>query len=119
MTRHDDASPVRDMLDHAAEAVAMARGRVRADLDRHRMLELSLARLVEIVGEAAGRVSDDFRKQHLTVPWRQVSDMRNRLIHGYDTVDLDILWDVVQINLPPLIAELEKIVGRTNRHEGV
>jgi uncharacterized protein with HEPN domain len=75
------------------------------------MLELSLTRLVEIVGEAARRVSEAFREKYPSVPWRDISDTRNRLIHGYDVVDLDVLWDVIQNDLPPLVVQLEKIVG--------
>lgn len=76
------------------------------------MLSLALVRLMEIVGEAASRVPDGFRSRHPGVPWREVSDLRNRLIHGYDTVNLDILWTIVREDLPPLIAALEEIVGK-------
>jgi uncharacterized protein with HEPN domain len=77
---------VRQMLEHAREAVEMTRGRSRADLDTDRKLNLALVRLVEVIGEASTRVPDDFRLRHPGLPWRDVSDLRNRLIHGYDTV---------------------------------
>jgi uncharacterized protein with HEPN domain len=102
------------MLDHAVEAVERARGRAREDLDRDRTLELTLTRLVEVVGEAASRVGEEGRALLPALPWRQIASMRNRLIHGYDTVDLDILWDVVQIDLPPLIAELKRGLSELN-----
>lgn len=86
MSRHDPIVSVRHMLDHAREAVEMTRGRTRADLDTDRMLSLSLVRLVEIVGEASSRVPEEFRERHPNVRWRQTVGMRNRLIHGYDTV---------------------------------
>jgi len=98
------------MLDHAREAVEMARGRTRSELDTDRQLNLSLVRLVEVVGEAAARVQDDFRSHHPDVAWCATVGMRNRLIHGYDIVDFDILWQIVTTDLPPLIAVLEKIV---------
>ena len=72
------------------------------------MLELSLVRLIEIVGEAAARVSLERRTLYPSIPWREVIGMRNRLVHGYDSVDLDVLWDTVELDLPPLIIELEK-----------
>jgi uncharacterized protein with HEPN domain len=84
------------MLDHAREAVAMAQGRTRADLNTDRMLELALTRLVTIVGEAATRVQPATRQKMPNVSWSQIVGLRNRLIHGYDAVDLDILWDIVQ-----------------------
>lgn len=112
MSRHDDELRLGHMLDHAVEAVAMCRERRRADLDSDRMLNLALVRLVEVIGEAANRVSVAGQHWVCDVPWPQVVSMRNRLIHGYDKVDFDILWDTVQIDLPPLIAALRAALGR-------
>jgi uncharacterized protein with HEPN domain len=97
------------MLDHAREAVAMAAGRTRADLDTDRQFNLALVRLVEIIGEAANRVPDAERAGMSQIPWPQIVSLRNRLIHGYDEVDFDILWQIVTRDLPPLIKALEKI----------
>jgi len=65
---------------------------------------------MEIIGEAAKRVSEPTRERHSQVPWRLVIGMRNRVIHGYDEVDLDVLWDAIQLDLPPLIEQLEGIL---------
>ena len=73
------------------------------------MLELSLVRLVEVVGEAATRVSAETRARHPQLPWAMMTSMRNRLIHGYDEVDLEVLWGTVTEDLPPLIAQLAAI----------
>jgi uncharacterized protein with HEPN domain len=101
------------MLDHAMEAVDLISGKDRTELQHNRVLELALIRLVEIVGEASAKVSSETQAKYTSIPWPQVIGMRNRLIHGYDSVDLDILWDTIEIDLPPLIAELEKILGET------
>ena len=71
------------------------------------MLQLALIRLIEVIGEAAGRVSDDTRNQISSVPWPLVIAMRNRLIHGYFDVDVDRVWDTVVNDLPALIAAIE------------
>jgi uncharacterized protein with HEPN domain len=110
MTRQDDTARLRHMLDHAAEAIEMVKGREREDLDRDRQLNLALVRLLEIVGEAAARVSAGTQQRLAHIPWPEVVGLRNRLIHGYDEVDFDILWDVIQVDLPPLVAELRKAV---------
>jgi uncharacterized protein with HEPN domain len=94
------------MLDHAVEAVEMARGRTRQDLDTDRQLNLSLVRLLEIIGEAARRVSEITQQQCSGIPWPEVVGLRNRLIHGYDSVDFDILWNILTDDLPPLILVL-------------
>ncbi len=98
------------MLKRAHEAVDMARGRSRNDLDSDRQFNLALTRLLEIIGEAAARVSEPTRAAHPEIPWPQIVGLRNRLIHGYDNVDFDVLWQIVTDDLSPLIQELERIV---------
>ena len=80
--------------------------RTRQNLDESRELELSLVRLLEIVGEAASRVPEEERELYTEVPWRDVADFRNRVIHGYDAVDLDIVWEIVENDLPALVSAL-------------
>ncbi len=111
MTRHDDNIRLHHMLDHTREAITIIEGRRRADLDSDRLLELGLVRLVEIIGEAAARVTTEFQQSHPQIPWPQVVAMRNRLVHGYNTVDLDVLWDTIQDDLPPLEAALTSLLG--------
>lgn len=108
MLKHDDRTGLRHMLDHAQEAMTMIHDRSREELNQDRMLELALVRLIEIIGEAASRVSDDTRERFSAIPWPQITGMRNRLIHGYDQVDLQVLWDTITDDLPPLVQELEK-----------
>ncbi|MBL0927809.1 MAG: DUF86 domain-containing protein [Phycisphaerales bacterium] len=112
MSRHEDAVRLGHMLDHALEAVQMGAGRSRADLDSDRMLNLALVRLVEIVGEAANRVSKRGQTDRPEIPWREIIGMRNRIVHGYDEVNFDILWAVIRDDLPPLIEKLRATLGR-------
>ncbi len=109
MTRHDPLVSVRHMFDHAREAVEMVRGRSRSDLDTDRQMNLALVRLMEVIGEAATRVPEDFRRRYPEVHWRDVADLRNRLIHGYDAIDFDRLWTIIEQDLPTLIEQLEPI----------
>ena len=110
MSHHEDIISLRDMLDHAREVNEIARGKKRKDLDRDRKLNLALVRLLEVIGEAASRVSEAERIRHPDIPWSEIISLRNRLIHGYDSVDFDILWQIVIQDLPKLISELEKII---------
>jgi uncharacterized protein with HEPN domain len=111
MSRHEDRPRLRHMLDHASEAIEMVRKRKRPDIDTDRQLNLALVRLLEIIGEAAGRVSAETRERYPDIPWHEIVSLRNRLIHGYDQVDFDILWEIVQGDLPPLVARLEQVVA--------
>ena len=96
------------MFDAAREAVALTAEKSRADLDAERLLQLGLTRLLEVIGEAASRVSPETRQRFPDIPWPLVIGIRNRLIHGYDTVDLDVVWKTVKGSLPPFILALEK-----------
>ena len=99
------------MLQHAREAVALVEGKTRQQLDSDRLLNLALVRLVEIVGEAAARVPRDKWTLYAQIPWWEIVSLRNRLIHAYDSIDFDILWEIVTNDLPPLISQLEQILA--------
>ena len=109
MSRHDDRVSLLHMLDHAREAKEMTHGRQGSDLETNRMLQLALTRLVEIVGESASRISATTREKHPEIPWPDILGMRNRLVHAYDVLNLDLLWDTIETDFPPLIADLETI----------
>ena len=104
MSRRESHISFRQMLDHAREALAMSQGKTRHDLDANRMLNLALVRLLEIMGEAANRVPAEVQTKYPQIPWQQVIGLRNRLIHGYDQVDFDILWQIMARDLPSLAA---------------
>lgn len=109
----EDVVLLRDMLDHARKAIAAARGRSREDLDRDDLLAAGLERFIEVVGEAASKVSDETRRELPGIPWREIVGMRNRLVHGYASVDHDITWDVVVADLPRLATSLERAIEDT------
>jgi uncharacterized protein with HEPN domain len=106
----DDPTRLRHMLEAAREAIEMARGHQRADLDTDRKLCLSLVHLLEIIGEAAKGVSPHFRQNHPDLPWKKTAGMRDRLIHGYFDVNLDIVWQTVTEDLPMLVDRLESLM---------
>jgi uncharacterized protein with HEPN domain len=106
-----DNGRLEDMLDAARKAVGFTKDRSRKDLDEDEMLSLALVRLLEIIGEAARFVPEEIRNTHPKVPWREIASTRNRLIHGYFAVDLDVIWAIVKQDIPPLINQLEDILN--------
>ena len=110
MSRRDPLVAVQQMRDNARRVLTATQGRPRSDLDDDEMLEAALIRWMEVLGEAARRVPDEFRERYPHVPWRQTTDLRNVLIHGYDTIDLDELWLIIQEHLPPLVPQLQAII---------
>lgn len=103
---NDDLVRLQHMLDAAAEAVSFAQGQTRADLAQDRKLVLALVKAVEIIGEAAYRVSPETQEQLPEIPWDDIISMRHRLVHAYFDINLDILWRTIEDDLPPLIALL-------------
>lgn len=74
------------------------------------MFMLTTCRLLEMLGEAACQLPSSFRDAAPQVPWAQIIGLRHRLVHAYDQIDLDILWNIVTLDLPPLIAALDVLV---------
>lgn len=103
----DDRWRIGHMIEAAEQALAFVHERQREDLDADPMLRLALTRAIEIVGEAATQVSDEGRAELPAIPWPQVVGMRNRLVHAYFDVNLNILWDTVHLALPSLIEKLK------------
>jgi uncharacterized protein with HEPN domain len=106
----DDTTRLRHMLDAAREAGEFAQDRTRADLDGDRMLVMALVKEVEIIGEAAYQISVTTQEQLLGVPWEDIIGMRHRLVHAYFEINLDILWETVQKDLPPLAEILQQAI---------
>jgi uncharacterized protein with HEPN domain len=109
MSRRDDTVPMRHMLDHGREVIAMVEGRTRRDLDTDRLFQLALTRLLEIIGEAVNRVTAAERELYADIPWLNIVGTRHRIVHGYDVVDYDIVWDIATIETPNLVASLDRI----------
>ncbi len=99
------------MLEAAKEALHFVSDRNRADLDTSRMLVLAIIKDIEIIGEAASKVTEGTRADYPEIPWKEVIEMRNRLIHAYFNIDLDRVWETVMGDLPPLTQTLNKIVS--------
>ncbi|MHB8160813.1 MAG: HepT-like ribonuclease domain-containing protein [Thermoleophilia bacterium] len=106
--QHNDIVRFSHMLDSAREAVSFISGKARGDLDSDRKLTLSLVKSIEIIGEAASKVSEEARLDSSSIPWQDITAMRNRLIHAYFDINLDIVWDTVAEELPMLIKTLEE-----------
>lgn len=99
-----------DMLDAARAVSDFVRGKSYRDYEADRMLRGAVERHVEIIGEAAKRVSDDFRNGHSEIPWRGIIGMRNVLAHDYGEVKDDKMWVLANESIPGLVEMLEPLV---------
>lgn len=111
MSDHDDRLPMHQMLEHAREAVEMVRSHNRTELGSNRTLQLALAHLILVVGEAAARVSPAGRARHPEIPWSKAIGARNFIAHGYDRIDYDVVWGTIAEDFPPLVMSLERALS--------
>lgn len=106
----EDRIRIRHMLEAVKEALAFTIDKSREDLENNRMLTLAIIKELEIIGEAASKLTPEFKAGLPHIPWTDIVGMRNRLTHGYFDIDLDRVWDTVLYDLKPLCAELERLV---------
>jgi uncharacterized protein with HEPN domain len=106
----DDWVYVSHMLDTARQGLRIASGKSRAQYDDDETLRLALTHIIQVIGEAAQRVSTEFRQEHPEIPWHEIIGMRHRIVHNYLYVDEDVIWEVVQQDLFPLVKALQYIV---------
>ena len=104
-----DRDRLNHMLDAAQKAVSFTQGLNQEKFYQDEKLTFALLHLLEILGEAASKISLEFRKRHSEIPWTKIAGTRNKLAHGYFDVDLDIIWQIVNTQLPTLITQLEKL----------
>lgn len=105
-----DEAYLLDILEAARLTLAYAQEINQESLEADQMRLDAIIRRPEIIGEATRRISETFRNKHPEIPWREMAGMRNQLIHNYDEVDLDIVWDVIEHHVPRLIAKIEPLV---------
>lgn len=108
--KNDDLTRLKHIRDAARQALEFVSNSEREDLNNNKMLSLALVRLIEIMGEAARHISESCQNKYPQIPWRQITGMRNRLIHAYFDVDLDIIWQVVTQDLDSLVLEVERAI---------
>lgn len=99
------------MIDAAEEALSFVEDVTDKDFSRNRMLILSVIKDIEIIGEAASKISVETKSHYPEIPWLDIVGMRNRLIHGYFDVNIKLVWNTTQNNLPPLIKSLKEILN--------
>lgn len=110
MLQDNDRIRLQHMLDAAERITAFVDNISKEKFQEDEKLNLATIRLLEILGEAANKISDDLQEEYGDVPWREIAGVRNRLIHGYFDVDLNIVWQIIKQDIPPLISILKDIL---------
>jgi len=102
---------VEDMLDAMDKAELLLEGITYEQFEADFRINFAVVRALEIVGEAAKRLPPDLRREYPDIPWKVMAGMRDRIVHGYDVVDLQIVWDVVKRDIPQVKPQVQKILA--------
>jgi uncharacterized protein with HEPN domain len=108
MTAIDDLTRIRHIRDAGKEILEFVAESTQSSFSSNRMLQLAIVKDLEIIGEAANNVSTECQEKYSYIPWRAMVGMRNRLVHAYFGINLDVIWQTVQQDLPPLMQSLER-----------
>ncbi|HMF19044.1 MAG TPA: HepT-like ribonuclease domain-containing protein [Gemmataceae bacterium] len=98
------------MLESAEKALQLVKGKKQTEFLQDEILQLALSRLVEIIGEAASRVTKVTRDRQQKIPWRDIIATRHRMVHDYYLVNVEVLWEIVKHDLRPLVNNLKQIL---------
>ena len=112
MSGRDPSLTLRQIIEFSDEIATLVAGRAREELDANREFRRALERCIELVGEAATRLPVDWRERHNQIPWREIIAMRNVMIHGYDVVLPEVLWNVATSDVPKLREAIHAIVEK-------
>jgi len=111
MSKRDTHATLSQIATHARHAQDLCAGKTLTELLSDWKTQLALERALEILGEAVKRLPAQVCEAYPAVPWRLVAGMRDRLIHGYDEVDYEILWNVVNEDLPDLLKTVDRMIS--------
>lgn len=112
--RAEDRIRLLHMVEASQTAMQFVLGRERGDLQTDQMLLFAVVRAIEVLGEAANKVSEDVQIVNSNIPWKAIVGMRNRLIHAYFDVDTDMVWETIQVEIPALLPHLQALLSHPN-----
>jgi uncharacterized protein with HEPN domain len=98
------------MLDMCQKGIEISTGKTHQDYEESDILQFALAHIIQVIGEAADHVSDEFKEAHPQIPWHEIIGMRHRIVHDYMNVDEDVVWAVIRNDLPSLSAILKSTI---------
>jgi uncharacterized protein with HEPN domain len=110
INKHDPIPHLEDILSSISWIEDYSSGLTLEEIMENQMVQDAIVRRIEIIGEAVGRLPDNIKKENAVVPWQDIKDMRNKLIHDYGHVDMELVWAVVERDLPKLKASLQEIL---------
>ncbi len=110
MTQHDDILYLGHMYESSLNVLAFAEAKSLEDLESDQVVQYAIVHALQIIGEAARRVTEETKKSIPGIEWKLIIAMRHKIVHDYFEVDIDVVWDTIKNGVPNLIQELAKFV---------
>ncbi len=110
MLNRDDIVRIKHMIEAANEAKDILGGMTKENLPNNKTIANAVVRSLEVLGEAASKVSGEFQKEHTSIPWKKIIVMRNRLIHAYFDINYNIVFATITEDIPIILPQLQKII---------
>ena len=110
MVSDEDWTRLRHGREAAQEALGFVKGMGYREFQENRLVQCAVLRCLEVLGESLGKVGEDTRRSNPEIPWRQVVDLRNRLIHGYYDINLKLVWRSLSDEIPPLLERIDRLL---------
>ncbi len=111
MKKSDDLSYIKDILGAIDRINFYIQGVSKTTFFEHLMMQDAVMHQIEIIGEASNQISDTFRDNHPDLPWMEMRAIRNKIVHDYHGIELEIIWDTANNNLPPLQKQIKHLLG--------
>lgn len=112
MKTNRDLECLLDIDYYARSTVSFTTGMTQSEFIEDQKTIAAVMYAIAVMGEATKRLSNEFREQHCHLPWKEIAGLRDRLVHDYKNIDLDILWDVVSVQIPALLISLEPLLPK-------
>ncbi|MGD8405002.1 MAG: DUF86 domain-containing protein [Anaerolineales bacterium] len=110
MKKSDDLSYIKDIIDAIDRINIYTEGVTKSTFFEHLMMQDATMHQIEIIGEASNQISDTFRDVHPDLPWMEMRAIRNKIVHDYRGIELEIIWDTVKNNLPGLKDQIKSLL---------
>jgi uncharacterized protein with HEPN domain len=110
MKKPDDIARLGHVYDAICQIETYTSGVEKTAFLNHNMMQDAVMRQIEIIGEASRHISDEFQEKHPELPWFQMRGIRNKIVHDYLEINVDVIWDTVKNDLPALKAQVQKLL---------
>ena len=115
MPKNRDDASILVIYNTGRKIIAFVDGVSKNDLENDEMRLFAVLHGIQIMGEATKRLSPEFRAKYPAIPWKEIAGIRDRIVHQYDKINMEVIWDVVELEIPELLAKIMPLVPKKQK----